>query len=214
MKVDLIQGMNDVYTCNVYLVRGEWNRIEDVNTLIDVGNDPSILDVLEAMPTGVGKRKVEQVVLTHSHSDHTAILPLVVEKFHPVVCAFSPYMEGVRRLVKGGDRLRLGERCFDVIHMPGHSEDSISLYNEEESVLFSGDATVIIRSLGGTYEPAFAGIMEDLCRRRIRIIYAGHGQPMTEDIPQLLTESLQNVRGSMQRAAEDRRESGPAPKRI
>jgi glyoxylase-like metal-dependent hydrolase (beta-lactamase superfamily II) len=205
MKVDLIQGKNAVYTCNVYLVRGEWNRIEDVNTLIDVGNDPSILDVLEAMSTGVGKRKVEQVVLTHSHSDHTAILPLVLEKFHPVVYAFSPYLDGVERLVKGGERLKLGDRYFEVIHMPGHSEDSISLYNKEEAVMLSGDASMIIRSLGGTYDPAFAGIMEDLCRRHIQTIYSGHGQPMTGDIRPILTESLRNIRKSMQLPPEDRR---------
>ena len=49
----------------------------DVNTLVDVGQDPAILASIERAPTGVGKWPVEQVVLTHSHSDHCALLPQI-----------------------------------------------------------------------------------------------------------------------------------------
>jgi hypothetical protein len=50
-------------------VPGDWNRIQDINTLVDVGSDPAILDQLEAMHTGVGKnicqRKVETIYFGH-----------------------------------------------------------------------------------------------------------------------------------------------------
>ena len=90
MKIIPVQGSGRIYSSNVYLVLGDWNRIEDINTLVDVGSDPAILDRLEEMHTGVGKKKVEQVVLTHSHSDHTAMLPLIRERYKPTVfCIFS-----------------------------------------------------------------------------------------------------------------------------
>lgn len=83
MKIISVQGSGRIYTSNVYLVLGDWNRIQDINTLVDVGSDPAILDQLEAMHTGVGKKKIDQVVLTHCHSDHTAMLSLIRERYHP-----------------------------------------------------------------------------------------------------------------------------------
>ena len=41
MKVTVLKGSNNVYTSNAYIVTGDWKRIEDINTLIDVGSDPS-----------------------------------------------------------------------------------------------------------------------------------------------------------------------------
>ncbi|MFH0999163.1 MAG: MBL fold metallo-hydrolase [Pseudomonadota bacterium] len=70
MKIVPILGKNNVYSSNVYTVMGDWKRIEDVNTLVDVGNDPSIIEVIGKMNMGVGKSKVEQVILTHDHFDH------------------------------------------------------------------------------------------------------------------------------------------------
>jgi len=87
MKIVPILGKNNVYSSNVYMVMGDWKRIEDVNTLVDVGNDLSIIEVIGKMNMGVGKSKVEQVILTHDHSDHTGILPLIKAAFHPKVYA-------------------------------------------------------------------------------------------------------------------------------
>src|ERR1022692_2321420 len=76
------------------------SRLEDVNTLVDVGQDPAILASIERAPTGAGKWPVEQVVLTHNHSDHCALLPQVRDAFHPKVFAFSPNTDGVDRLLR------------------------------------------------------------------------------------------------------------------
>lgn len=123
MKIISVKGHQNVYTSNVYLVLGEWKRICDVHTLIDVGNDPTILSVLETTDTGVGKNKVERIILTHSHSDHTGILSLLIQRFHPEVYALSPFMDGVTHILQNGETIRLGEKDFEVIHTPGHTED-------------------------------------------------------------------------------------------
>ena len=92
-----------MYTSNVYLVTGTNNTLSDVNTLIDVGRDPMVLEVLPNEYTGVGKRAVEQVIITHNHYDHTSMLKPIVERYHPRVCAFSHHLAGVDILLKDED---------------------------------------------------------------------------------------------------------------
>jgi glyoxylase-like metal-dependent hydrolase (beta-lactamase superfamily II) len=67
LKIIPLKPNPKTYTCLSYLVLGEWNRLEDVNTLVDVGVDGYILDQIGAINTGVGKTHIEQVVLTHNH---------------------------------------------------------------------------------------------------------------------------------------------------
>ena len=43
-------------------------------------------------------------------------------------------------LVDEGDVIDLGDRVFEVLHLPGHSPGSIGLWEESTGTLFSGDA--------------------------------------------------------------------------
>ena len=95
MRIVTLENSGRSTLRKVYLVLGDRSRLEDVNTLVDVGQDPAILASLERASTGVGKWPVEQVVLTHGHSDHCALLPQIRAVFHPKVLAFSPNIYGV-----------------------------------------------------------------------------------------------------------------------
>ena len=189
MRVLTLENSGHVYTSQVYLVLGDASRLEDLNTLVDVGQDPEILASIERAPTGVGKWPVEQVVLTHNHSDHCALLPRIRETFHPKVFAFSPNIADVDCPLRDGDAIKMGDGYFEVIHIPGHSSDSICLYNQPEGVIFAGDSPLLITSSTGTYETAFIGALEKLCARDVRRIYFGHGAPLTERCNQRLRES-------------------------
>jgi hydroxyacylglutathione hydrolase len=196
MRVIDVRGRNNIYSSNVYLVTGDWKKLEDLNTLIDVGGDPSILDTIDRTSTGVGKNKIDQVILTHSHSDHTSNLPLIRERYRPKVFAYSPFIEGVDHLLSNGDLIRIGDRMFEVLHTPGHSSDSVSLFNDDEGVLFVGDTPVVIRTAGGSYEANFITALKALCRRRVHTIYFGHGEPITKNAHAVLLASLKNVHRS------------------
>lgn len=196
MRIVTLENSGEVYTSQVYLVLGDSSRMEDVNTLVDVGQDPAILASIERAPTGVGKWPVEQVVLTHNHSDHTALLPRVRETFHPKVFAFSPNTDGVDGLLRDGDAIKMGDAYFEVIHTPGHSSDSICFFNRAEGVLFAGDTPLLIASATGTYEADFLAALEKVCARDVRAIYFGHGPPMTENCNVRLRESLTMAAGS------------------
>jgi glyoxylase-like metal-dependent hydrolase (beta-lactamase superfamily II) len=202
MRIVTLESSGRMYTSQVYLVLGDASGLEDVNTLVDVGQDPAILASIERAPTGVGKWPVEQVVLTHGHSDHCALLPQVREAFHPKVFAFSPNIEGVGGLLRDGDTIKMGDGDFEVIHTPGHSSDSICLYNEAEGVLFAGDSPLLITS-PGTYEAGFLAALEKLCTRDVRRIYFGHGAPLTERCNQRLRDSLNMATGSAAAGTED-----------
>ncbi len=196
MRIVTLENSGEVYTSQVYLVLGSASRLEDVNTLVDVGQDPAVLASIRRAPTGVGKWPVEQVVLTHNHSDHCALLGRIREAFHPKVFAFSPNTEGVDHLVRDGDSLKMGDEYFEVIHTPGHSSDSICLYSRAEGVLFAGDTPVLIASASGTYEPEFLAALEKLCARDIRAIYFGHGPPLMEHCNERLRESRRMAAGN------------------
>jgi len=189
MRIVILENSGQVYTSQAYLVLGGASRIEDVNTLVDVGQDPAILASIERAPTGVGKWPVEQVVLTHNHSDHCALLPRIREAFHPKVLAFSRSIDGVDCPLRDGDTIKMGDGYFEIIHTPGHSSDSICLYNQAEGVLFAGDSPVLISSPTETHEAGFLAALEKLCARDVRRIYFGHGAPLTERCNERLRES-------------------------
>lgn len=204
MKVFNLTNNSTIYTCNVYLVQGSWNRIQDVNTLIDVGRDPALVEILQGTTTGVGKPKVQQVVLTHSHYDHVEILPRICDVFHPVVYAFSKFLKNADHHIEDGDKLTIGDQTFEVMHTPGHSSDSVCLYCEQDGSLFAGDTQVQIRTDEGSYEDDFIDAFARLCQRDIKTIYLGHGAPITTGAQQILRKSLNHMRNARSAGTRER----------
>lgn len=196
MKVIRLKGNSKAYCCNAYLILGSWNRLEDVNTLVDIGADGYIIDEIGRISTGVGKRPVERVVLTHGHFDHAGGLAAVIDRYNPEVYAFAK-IEGVDRVVSDGQILRMGDRDFEVLHTPGHSNDSICLYCAQERTLFSGDTPLKIRTPGGSYQEVFVKSLKKLAGRKIDIIYSGHDSPVTENAGEIIRNTLANVRKSL-----------------
>ena len=195
MRIINLTRDSNVYTSNVYFVLGDWKTINDVNALIDVGRDPSIIEKIEKLDTGVGKKRVQRVVLTHGHFDHASLLPAIKDEFKPEAYAFHSF-DGVNNVLRDGQTLKLADRQFEVIHTPGHTEDSICLYCEEEAVLFSGDTNLMITTTDGSYHEDFICAIEKIARRNITAIYPGHGGPITNRAKHLIYMSLDNIRKS------------------
>ncbi len=195
MKIHRLTGSGGTYTAYAYLVLGSWNTLQDVNTLVDTGVDGSIVSEIERISTGVGKRPVDQVVLTHCHFDHSGGAAAVKRRFGATVLAFAPG-ENVDGLVRNGVDIVMGDRSFRVIHAPGHSSDSICLYCEREHTLFSGDTPVRILTPGGTYSREFLEVLNLLKMLDIRIIYPGHDHPITGDIRGMIERTIENIRSS------------------
>jgi glyoxylase-like metal-dependent hydrolase (beta-lactamase superfamily II) len=175
MKIFNLTENSKIYTSNAFLVLGAWNSVDDVNTLIDVGSDKTIIEKIDAINTGLGKKKIDQVIITHSHSDHTAILPLIKETYSPKICAFNSHLHGIDQSLKDGDILRIGEQYFEVFHITAHSYDSICLFCEEEGILFAGDTTFPIEFENEVLKNENSYALARLHGKNIKKVYAGHG---------------------------------------
>jgi glyoxylase-like metal-dependent hydrolase (beta-lactamase superfamily II) len=195
MRIILLRKNPGVYSGNAWLVLGDSNTLHGVNALVDIGLDAFILDHLQQISTGIGKKSLQKVFLTHSHYDHAGGLEEVRREFNPEIYAFA-LLPGVTRRLRDGERVSLGDRRFEVLHTPGHSEDSMCLYCAEDHVLFSGDTPVQIRTAGGAYPRALTVSLERLCALPVQTIYPGHGDPMTRRATETLRETLENVRRS------------------
>jgi glyoxylase-like metal-dependent hydrolase (beta-lactamase superfamily II) len=176
MKIMNLTENSKIYTSNVFLVLGTWNSIDDINTLIDVGSDDSIFEKIENINTGLGKRKIDRVVLTHSHSDHASLLPKIIELYNPQVCAFNSHIKGIDRILRDGDIVRIGEQAFEVFHITAHSYDSICLYGEGDGILFAGDTTFPLRFENDVLRKENAYVIDRLKGKKITKVYSGHGE--------------------------------------
>ncbi len=195
MKVTCLKKNPNLYSCNVYLVRGNWNAISDVNTLIDVGTDGFVYDELQTISTGVGKRRVEQIILTHEHFDHAGGLKKIAEAYKPKIIAHTQ-LEYVNTQVKDGMIIKIGDRDAQIFYTPGHSNDSICIYCEEEKTLFSGDTPLNIKTPGGSYLKSYVDVLEKLSLLPIEKIFSGHDAPVTEYAKDMIKFTLENVRKS------------------
>jgi glyoxylase-like metal-dependent hydrolase (beta-lactamase superfamily II) len=92
--------------------------------------------------------------------------------------------------------VRLGDRDGIILYTPGHSNDSICIYCEEEQVLFSGDSPIFIKSPGGSYSSYFVDALRRLARLKIKTIYSGHDNPIIENAEDVIRYSLKNVLAS------------------
>jgi len=96
------------------------------------------------------KMIVKYAVATHDHFDHVTTLRSLAKRLGAEVVAHEASGIDPDLRVRGGDELELGQARVRVIHTPGHTEDSICLYDGKN--LFTGD-TLFIGNCGRTDLP-------------------------------------------------------------
>ena len=81
------------------------------------------------------------------------------------------------RIVDEGDVVSIGNRHFEVLHLPGHSPGSVGLWEEQTGTLFSGDAIYdgpLLDQLPESDVPAYCQTMERLMTLPVTVVHAGH----------------------------------------
>jgi glyoxylase-like metal-dependent hydrolase (beta-lactamase superfamily II) len=81
------------------------------------------------------------------------------------------------RTLDEGDVIDLGDRAFTVLHLPGHSPDSIGLFDEMSGVLFSGDAVYdgpLLDDAPDADVDAYVRTMERLRTLPVTAVHGGH----------------------------------------
>jgi glyoxylase-like metal-dependent hydrolase (beta-lactamase superfamily II) len=81
------------------------------------------------------------------------------------------------RAVEDGDVIDLGDRAFEVMHLPGHSPGSIGLWEVRSGMLFSGDAIYdgsLLDTLHHSNVADYRRSLERLLTLPVRVVHAGH----------------------------------------
>jgi glyoxylase-like metal-dependent hydrolase (beta-lactamase superfamily II) len=96
--------------------------------------------------------------------------------------AYDPKSYGVAaapptRTIDEGDVIDLGNRRFEVLHLPGHSPGSIGLWEARTGTLFSGDAIYdgpLLDEIDGADIRAYIRTMKRLRELPVEVVHAGH----------------------------------------
>ncbi|MBI2957222.1 MAG: MBL fold metallo-hydrolase [Chloroflexi bacterium] len=164
---------------------GQWNTncyvVASTGTaraiIIDApGTAAEILPAVEGL-------KVDLIVLTHSHKDHIWALEDLRQALKVPVAMYEEEVDRVRlrpeRLLRDGDVISLPGARLKVMHTPGHTPGSISLYDGVR--LFSGD-TLFPGGPGKTKTPeALRAELDSIKAKLIGLpdataVYPGHGE--------------------------------------
>lgn len=182
--------------CMSYLIRGVKK-----NLLIDTGLpwDKENLE-LQLNSIGLSKEDIHIVVLTHEHLDHIGGVPLfspktviaahilaankisMQDEFVLMSKAFHLSVDSyhVDIHLHHGTKIDLGGCVVNVIHTPGHSSGSISLYEPNFQIMFTGDTIFANGVLGGIFPSGsisdYTLTLRELSAIRIKEIYPGHGR--------------------------------------
>jgi len=146
---------------------------------------------------------IKLIILTHGHSDHIAALYDIQGKTGAEVAIHNSdadFLEGLGsyssqfgisyktphppdRLLHEGDCLTIEGLSLKVIHTPGHTPGSISLYTPGK--VFTGD-TIFRRGIGTTMMPGSSRsqLLNSIHTKLMHlpdetVIYAGHGRETT-----------------------------------
>ncbi len=151
------------------------------SVLIDAPTEP---DTISALTDGTS---VKYILLTHGDHDHIQALPEMRRRLGAPVGIHPSDAHNLSQppdfSLNDGDVITFGNMSLRVMHTPGHTPGSLSLYTD--GVLISGD-TLFPGGPGNTQRPNgdFNAIIDGI-RDKLFIlpddtkVYPGHGKPTT-----------------------------------
>jgi glyoxylase-like metal-dependent hydrolase (beta-lactamase superfamily II) len=169
--------------CNAWLIGDD-----DEVIVIDPGADAG------AVLAAVGDREILAVICTHGHPRHVAAAVEVAERDEAPVALHRAdllfwrmtYDDVTAEIeMAAGGRFDVSDVALEVIHTPGHSPGSVSLYCEDLEVVFTGDTLASVGPVPheGEY-PNFAGQLTAIGERLLDLpsatrVLPGHGEETT-----------------------------------
>jgi len=119
MKIDII--ITGFLKENCYILKDERKK---ECLIIDPG------DAYHKIKEKIEDYKVLKILLTHDHFDHIGALDELIKENAVEVLKKENFAE---------KEYKINNFVFEVIFTPGHTDDSISFYFQNEKVLFTGD---------------------------------------------------------------------------
>jgi glyoxylase-like metal-dependent hydrolase (beta-lactamase superfamily II) len=182
--------------------------------IIDPG--PDMPEHVETLLAALGAERVAQILVTHTHRDHSpgarllrarTGAPIVgCARYRPArapegdesaAVAASNDLEHVPDVpLEDGETVRGDGFTLTAVATPGHTMNHLSFALAEEDALFSGDhvmawSTTVVSPPTGSMT-AYMASLEKLRARRDKVYWPGHGGPVTE--PGRFVRALQHHR--------------------
>jgi glyoxylase-like metal-dependent hydrolase (beta-lactamase superfamily II) len=130
------------------------------------------------------------------HVDALFISALPYEGYD--IDAYEMKAAPLTQTVEDGDVIDLGDRVFEVLHLPGHSPGSIGLWDAASGILFSGDALYdgpLLDEGDDGDIPAYLDTMRRLEALPVRIVHGGHDPSFGRERMKELTRQYLDRRG-------------------
>jgi len=180
---------------NCYIIQDE--ETKEAIVIDPAGELEKIIDMLDIL-----EAKLKYIYLTHCHADHIGAVAQLHNKYGGRVLihrngadnlnndeiVLASYIGADKIILEADSRIddedliHIGNIEFKVLHTPGHTSCSTSLYCEEHKMIFSGD-TIFRGTWGRTDLPtsSFEDIIKSISEKIIvlpegTIIYPGHGK--------------------------------------
>jgi glyoxylase-like metal-dependent hydrolase (beta-lactamase superfamily II) len=179
--------------CTTWLV-GDTDEV----IVVDPGRDA------EAVLAAVSDREILAVICTHGHPAHVAAAPEVAARDEAPVALHPRDVLAWREAHRGrepdiemeeGGIFEVAGVALEVVHTPGHSPGSVSLYCEQLAVVFSGDALLADGPArhAGEY-PDFPGQLSAIGQELLTLpgetrVLPGHGEETTVEMAGKLFDS-------------------------
>lgn len=136
---------------NCYLLRSPSGAV-----VIDTGHPRSDRQTVEALVDRAGPSGIRAVILTHAHADHAGGAGLLQQQTgceiwavpapdHPTLSyqeqqlALVPRPYRITRVLHDNEIIDLGSDRLRVVATPGHTDEHLALYLENNRTLFCGD---------------------------------------------------------------------------
>jgi hydroxyacylglutathione hydrolase len=177
----------------------QWTGPTGNNTYLLPGRTPILIDAgvgnpvhLQTIDSALGGRPLEAVLLTHSHSDHSAGVPALLERWPRA--AVRP----ASRPFKDGELVEAGDGALVALHTPGHAPDHFCFLDEASGELYCGDlvrlgGTIVIPASRGGDLRAYLASLQRIRDLRPRRLWPGHG-PVVEDPIRVIDEYVEHRR--------------------
>jgi len=167
-----------------------------------------VFDAPEGMAEWLAEQNVrlDALVLTHQHFDHVLDAARIKEEHGCPILAFAPFSRDltlerlygavtgssfsvdefvVDQVLEGKDTVGIGGLNWQLLHIPGHSPDSLCFHQPEKRIVFGGDV-LFLDGVGRTDFPGGSGrlLLSGIESKLLALpdetrIYPGHGPDTT-----------------------------------
>jgi glyoxylase-like metal-dependent hydrolase (beta-lactamase superfamily II) len=164
-----------------------------------IGDDEEVIVVdpgehADPVFDAIGDREIIAVICTHGHGAHTGAAPAVAGRDESPIAlhprdrltwreAHSDALPEIE--MEDGGSFEVADVALEVLHTPGHTPGSVSLYCEALGVVFTGDALLVGGPCAheGSY-PDFAGQLSAIGAELLTLpgttrVLPGHGKETT-----------------------------------